>query len=206
MKRYLILYSALISVLLLGSCNTAYYNKLTKGGSYFKGGEEDISGFRNCYPDEGLYRFSIDFFGRNFHGLLLMKNTQQGSRIALTSELGLKYADLEISSEGVRYHYVADFMDRKKLLRVLGSDLAFIFMMPDINDGIIISDNGLILKKGSDAWHLSNNDGSSECRLEYFRRKSLKKSLETNRAGSSISMNHERLNITYLIQFIKALP
>lgn len=70
-----------------------------------------------------VYKASIDVYGNNFGGLLIVKKMGEATyRIAFTTEMGNKLFDFSLENEALKVNYCMDALNRKLLLNVLEKD------------------------------------------------------------------------------------
>lgn len=74
------------------------------------------------------YNMTIDFMRKHFSGLLLVKETDQGTyRTLFSTHFGLSLFDLEIGRDGLVVHHCIEPLNKKKMLDLFYRDFSVLF-------------------------------------------------------------------------------
>ena len=130
MKRYLILYFLLTSLLyILGACSL----KTHKG--FDKIPHSSTGDFRILDQkfDKILFQTSIDVYGKHLSGLMFIKDMVpvNAYRVVFLSETGMSFFDFEFpKSNGGEFkvYYCMDLLDKKFILKTLRLDIELLLM------------------------------------------------------------------------------
>lgn len=70
-----------------------------------------------------IYKASIDVYGKNFGGLLIIKKiTDNQHRIAFTTEMGSKLFDFTFTEDDFKVNFILDELNKKMLINILKKD------------------------------------------------------------------------------------
>lgn len=115
----------LLLLILVSSCT--FYGK--KG---FKRQNEDFlleEITLDTFEETTLYKMKIFFYKKYYSGLLVVKTlNEKEKQVVLLTELGMKLADMTITTDGYKINHIIPPMDKKILLNNLWSDFSNIFL------------------------------------------------------------------------------
>lgn len=118
--RNLLLSSCL---LLLFACARSNYHKqeVIASMSFMESGLPLL--FKNYSPSP-LYKANVRLYGKEFGGLLLVKNMPDSSyRIIFTTETGIKLFDYQLSADSFVVHFCIDKFNHDAVLNTIAADI-----------------------------------------------------------------------------------
>lgn len=136
--------SFLLSSFLLVFVSCASYTK------DFEPKERTIERFTPDYLkdfEEKSFKISIDAFGNNFGGILVVKKLDINHyRLAFLNEFGGKMLDFEIIERELKLNYAIEELDRKVLLNLLEKDFAILFSEENLIEKEFVQNENIILQ------------------------------------------------------------
>src|SRR5690606_33245610 len=101
-------------------------------GSYpkkqnFQSKDSALKNIKNPYFSDAskdyIYKASIDVYGKNFGGLLIIKKIANNQhRVAFTTEMGSKLFDFTFTEDDFKVNFILDELNKKILINILKKD------------------------------------------------------------------------------------
>ncbi len=96
--------------------------------------------FTQCAPiyapaiENAQYSAQIDFYGKHLSGLFVFKTLSDTvHRVVFMNETGFKFFDFEYGAHHFTVQYIVPSLDKKMIVRTLGSDLGYLAQPPSEN-------------------------------------------------------------------------
>ncbi|AWV99161.1 hypothetical protein DJ013_13690 [Arcticibacterium luteifluviistationis] len=119
-------FNKILLLLLLTACRVGHYNGLKP----YEGDKEPVLKpiFEDRY-NSYLFKANIKLYTKSFSGLLLTKQTEQGTyRVIFTTEMGMKLFDFEVNQEETIVHYSVPQFDRPLFMKTIQKDMELLLM------------------------------------------------------------------------------
>ncbi len=126
MQIYRIIFSLLISVIIVNSCSPVRGLKETHKP---KQTHEDRSVLNKNYKN-ALFKAGISIFNNYYSGLFFIKQNydEQTANIVFMSEFGLSFMDLTFSNNDVKTNNIQEFLNRKHIIRTFENIFVILFI------------------------------------------------------------------------------
>jgi hypothetical protein len=161
-----------------------------------------------------FFKMGAHIYGHYLSGLLLIKPVGiQNSRIVLTTEMGIKLFDLELTEKKLLVHYCIPKLRRKAVLQLLEKD--FRLLLTDRLTGseawneITAQEKKYIIREGKD-YNVYYTAAASPAltRIENISSKGKKKVIVTfdnykNNFPGTINIAHQNIQLTITLNFIE---